>query len=125
MRSMSACTEASAGTRRPSARMFMGRAARSAEKPLCISALAERARARAPGSAGHRAPPAKISLAYSAMASESHTTRPRWCSTGTRPVGECSPMRRWNSGVSRGRRSRVNSAPALRRASQPRRDQEE
>ena len=67
---------------------------RSAWKPLCISAAAERAHARAEASVGQT--PAWRSPRYSRMASESQTWRPSWCSTGTRLVGDLPAIERRN-----------------------------
>ena len=64
---------------------------RSALKPECISALAQRAQARAAGSAGQT--PACRSARYSTIARESHTTVEPSCRQGTLPVGE----KPWNA----------------------------
>ena len=63
---------------------------RSAEKPECISAAAERAAARGFGSAGQARPDNQRSFTVSQIASESQITSSPTCSAGTRPVGEYS-----------------------------------
>ena len=69
--------------------MFIGMLARSSTKPACISAEIERAWARAATAAGHRPASGLRSFRYSAIASDSHTARPRCASAGTLPDGEC------------------------------------
>jgi hypothetical protein len=59
---------------------------RSAWKPECISAAAQRANARAAASAGHT--PACRSPTYSVMPSESQTVVAPSTRQGTLPVGE-------------------------------------
>ncbi len=64
----------------------MEQISRNAPKPLCISAAAERAHARAPASAGQT--PGRFSATYSTIASESHTVRSPSRRHGTLPLGE-------------------------------------
>ena len=103
----------------------MGSCARSAGKPECISAAAQRASARASGSRGQPRPSSQVSLAYSQIASESQTTRPAWCSTGTLPVGERSGIARRNSSESSASRRSSKATPKCVSSSQGRSDHEE
>ena len=101
----------------------IGRKVRSAANPLCISALIERANARAPGSAGHK--DGSRSAKYSAIASESQIRSSPASSTGTLPLGECRRIRAavsaWRSGIS----SSLNAIPVCRSSSHGRSDHEE
>ena len=83
---MSAARSADHGRTSTRSRMHIVISLRSALIPECISAATQRAQARARASAGHM--PGCRSARYSAMASESQTTQPSSCSTGTRAVGE-------------------------------------
>jgi len=103
----------------------IGRAARKGAKPACISALTDRAQARAALSAGHSPAWGKVSAKYSQIASESHTAMPACLSTGTLPEGECASAcarvsgRRSATSVSR------NGWPAILSASHGRNDQDD
>eukprot|EP01139_Manchomonas_bermudensis_P020855 Amastigsp_a680092_21.p4 type:complete len:151 gc:universal Amastigsp_a680092_21:256-708(+) len=65
---------------------FMERSVRTAEKPECISAETDIAKARAALSRGHAS--GASSAQYMQIASESQTTTSPWCRAGTLPVGE-------------------------------------
>ena len=67
-------------------------AERMAVNPLCISALTERAVARAMRSDGHSPASGNTSARYSAMADESQIVTSPWRSAGTRPEGEYGAM---------------------------------
>ena len=95
-------------------------------KPECISALTERASARAARSSGHSFASGKSSATYSQIASESQTTSSPWCSAGTRATARAP---RWSSrqpGVSNGSTRSRNAMPACRskstRPQRPRRE---
>ena len=92
-------------------------------KPECISAVTERAIARATGSAGSR--PGRFSARYSPIASESHTTTPWSFRQGTLPAGECDRMRSRLPGMNSEMRISSKVKQPSRAASQARRDQEE
>ena len=105
--------------------MFIGMLLRRSMKPACISVEIERAWARAATAAGHRPASGLRSLRYSAIASDSHTARPRCSSTGTRPEGECLRIAACVSGRSSGITISSNSMPAILAISQPRSDHDE
>jgi hypothetical protein len=73
MRSMFACTSGFMPLPGCEERMFMGMFERRSRKPECISAAAQRAKARETGSFGHTPLSGNHSCTASAMASESHT----------------------------------------------------
>ncbi len=82
------CQKRATKTRKPLLPQFIEHSSRNAPKPLCISALAERAQARAARSSGHTL--GCFSATYSIIAKESHTATS--CSLsikhGTKPDGE-------------------------------------
>ncbi len=99
---------------------FIGIAARSSAKLLCISAADIRAAVRARSSAGHMSQAGARSHRYSAIASVSVTTKPSSTSTGMRPVGETSASRALLSGRERNSVSAAKGRPESLHASQPR-----
>ena len=109
--------------------MFIGQWLRSAEKPLCISALTLRARARGFASAGQTPACGKRSASVSAMASVSHTAKPSSSSsTGTLPAGltAATARRKGESGEKSKRSfSSANAMPQARISTQGRIDHEE
>jgi hypothetical protein len=107
------------------ARMFIGMLLRRSAKLECISAEIDRAWARAAAEGGHSPASGFMSFRYSAMASESHTARPRCSSTGSRPDGECLRIAACVSGRSSGMTISSKSMLAILAISQPRNDQDE
>jgi len=106
-------------------RRFIGMCVRSAAKLECISALIERARARAVASRGQSPRSGNVSARYSSMASESHTVTVPSFSAGNLPVGECSRTCRLESGWYKAMRCSTNGMPACFIASHGRRDHDE
>jgi hypothetical protein len=98
MRSISALAadEGVTPERRP--RTFIGISVRTDAKPECISALTERAMARAVGSCGQPLAFGKRSATYSQIASESQIVVAPSINAGTRPEGERSRISRGDSG---------------------------
>jgi len=103
----------------------MGRRARRAGKPACISAATERARARAAGSSGQSPASGNRSCRYSAIARVSQTASPSAFSIGTRPLGLCARIAALVSGRFRGTTTSSKGAPVSFSMSQPRSDQDE
>ena len=101
----------------------IGRKVRRAEKPLCISAQADRASARAARSAGHKA--GWLSARYSAMASESQIVTPSAIRTGTLPEGDQGRIRSAVSACRSGITTSSNGRRSCLSSSQGRSDQEE
>ncbi|MNT53037.1 hypothetical protein D3C72_1901030 [compost metagenome] len=105
--------------------MFIGMAWRIAEKPLCICAASERARARAFASFGHSCASGRCSATYSQMARESQTAKSPSSSTGTKPAGDTAPTWRVNASVKNPSFCSVKATPVARRAIHGRKDHEE
>src|SRR5215475_15991671 len=94
MREMSALTSGLSLKFANDSRNFIGKFSRRAANPECISALTERAVARALASDGHSFRSGNSSLRYSQIASESQMTVSPSIRTGTRPEGEYFPISR-------------------------------
>ena len=96
---------------------------RSTPKPECISAAAQRAQARASGSAGQT--PACRSARYSTIASESQTTVPPSSRQGTLPVGENARNLPWLPPSLKGTSFSSNGMPSVVSRLQGRSDHDE
>ena len=106
-------------------RMFMGMFARRLRKPACISAQAERAKARASGSSGQTPRSGNHSATVSAMASVSQTATPPRHRTGTSPEGDRRPMPASHSSVSKRSFLSSKSMPSWASSTQARIDHDE
>jgi hypothetical protein len=122
-RSMSACARDQILNAGKWALMFIGSAPRIALKPECISPQIARQCARARMSAGSSWALGLISLRYSPMASVSQTFTPLCCSEGTSIEADSSSISAFMAGSSGEMTFSVNSSPARRAISQPRRAQ--
>src|SRR5690606_12997710 len=102
---------------------LMEQCSRSAPNPECISAVAQRAQARAATSAGHTA--RCFSARYSAIASESQIVYEPSTRQGTLPEGENFLNELQLEPASNGTRRSSKSRPSSRISTQERSDQEE
>src|SRR3989440_12009465 len=125
MRSISAPTSAGQVRGAKTLRTFIDRFWRSAGKPECISAHADRAVARATVSAGHPRVPGCVSARYSRIASESQMRISPSTSTGTFPDGEYLSTRSLEPAWYREMQTSSNAIAFCFMNSQGRRDQEE
>src|SRR5689334_18829363 len=125
MRSTSFCVSGRSGLYGYCCTIFIEQSLRRFMNPECISALMERACARAAVSRGQRCLWGNFSFRYSQMASESQTVRLSSISAGTLPDGENLRMFASVSGMSSATTVSSNGAEVICSASQGRKDHDE